>query len=107
MLSLFFILCSHINKIRLKEKLKMKISIEISMYPFSENFGEPILNFIKKIKSYPNISTKTNSMSTQIFGDYDDVMNLLKKEIKPVFEDKLKTVMVMKIINADLDYNFE
>ena len=60
----------------------MKISIEISMYPLNENFGELILKFIKKIKSYPNISTKTNSMSTQIFGEYEEVMHLLKEEIK-------------------------
>ena len=85
----------------------MKLSVEISMYPLDENFGEHIFNFIKKIKSYPNISSKTNSMSTQIFGEYDEVMTVLQKEMKPVFADKIKTVMVMKFINADLDYNFE
>lgn len=85
----------------------MKLSVEISMYPLDENFGKHILNFINRIKSHPNISSKTNSMSTQIFGEYDDVMVLLQKEMKPVFADKIKTVMVMKFINADLDYNFE
>jgi len=85
----------------------MKMSVEISMYPLDENFGEHILNFIKRIKSHPNISSKTNSMSTQIFGEYDVVMSILQKELKPVFADKIKTVMVMKFINADLDYNFE
>jgi len=85
----------------------MKISIEISMYPLSENFGEPILNFIKKIKAHSALSVKTNSMSTQIFGEYQEVMSILQKEMEPVFAEELKTVMVMKIINADLDYNFE
>jgi len=85
----------------------MKLSVEISMYPLNENFGEHILKFIKKIKSDPNISSRTNSMSTQIFGEYDDVMTILQKEMKPVFADEIKTVMVMKFINADLDYNFE
>ena len=85
----------------------MKLSVDISMYPLDKNFGEHILNFIKRIKSYPNISSKTNSMSTQIFGEYDVVMSVLQKEMKPIFADEIKTVMVMKFINADLDYNFE
>ena len=46
-------------------------------------------------------------MSTQIFGEYDVVMSVLQKEMKPIFADEIKTVMVMKFINADLDYNFE
>ncbi|MFK8010169.1 MAG: YkoF family thiamine/hydroxymethylpyrimidine-binding protein [Saprospiraceae bacterium] len=85
----------------------MKLSVEISMYPLDKNFGGHILNFIKRIKSHPNISSKTNSMSTQIFGEYDEVMSVLQKEMKPIFADEIKTVMVMKFINEDLDYNFE
>ena len=85
----------------------MKLSVEISMYPLDENFGVHILNFIKRIKSHPNISSKTNSMSAQVFGEYDVVMSFLQKEMKSIFADKIKTVMVMKFINADLDYNFE
>jgi len=84
----------------------MKISIEISMYPLDDNFGTYILNFIKQLNNYPSISVKTNSMSTQIFGKYEEVMDAIKKEMKPVFAEKYKTVMVMKIINADLDYEF-
>ena len=85
----------------------MKISIEISMYPLNEDFGKPILDFINRLKSHSNLSVKTNSMSTQVFGEYEDVMTVLKSEMEPVFAEKMKTVMVMKIINADLDYNFE
>ncbi len=85
----------------------MKVSVEISMYPLNEDFGVPILNFIKSLKNNSKLSVKTNSMSTQIFGEYQDVMSILQKEMEPVFADKMKTVMVMKFINADLDYNFE
>lgn len=85
----------------------MKISVEISMYPLNEIYEKPILKFIKKIKNDVRLSVKTNSMSTQIFGEYEDVMSLLQKEMKTVFEGKNKTAMVMKIINADLDYEFE
>ena len=84
----------------------MKISVEISMYPLDNNFGEYILNFIKRLNTYPSLSIKTNSMSTQVFGEYEEVMDAMKKEMKPVFAEKYKTVMVMKFINADLDYDF-
>ena len=84
----------------------MKISIEISMYPLDNNFGEYILSFIKRLNTYPSLSIKTNSMSTQVFGEYEEVMDAMKKEMKPVFAEKYKTVMVMKFINADLDYDF-
>ena len=85
----------------------MKVSVEISMYPLNEDFGAPILNFIKSLNNNAKLSVKTNSMSTQVFGEYQDVMAALQKNMEPVFADKMKTVMVMKFINADLDYNFE
>jgi len=85
----------------------MKVSVEISMYPLNEDFGAPILNFIKSLNNNAKLSVKTNSMSTQVFGEYQDVMSALQKDMELVFADKMKTVMVMKFINADLDYNFE
>lgn len=84
----------------------MKISVEISMYPLDDNFGEYILKFIKQLNTYSSLSIKTNSMSTQVFGDYEAVMDAIKNEMQPVFAEKYKTVMVMKFINADLDYEF-
>lgn len=84
----------------------MKISVEISMYPLDENFGTYILSFIKQLNTYPSLSIKTNSMSTQIFGEYEAVMDAIKNEMQPIFAEKYKTVMVMKFINADLDYEF-
>jgi len=41
-------------------------------------------------------------MSTQIFGEYDIVMNILTKEIKNAFSNP-DSLFVMKIANACLD----
>jgi hypothetical protein len=41
-------------------------------------------------------------MSTQIFGEYDHLMNVLIKEIKESFSNP-HSVFIMKVINADLD----
>ncbi len=77
----------------------MKITAEISMYPLRENYVDPIQSFIKKLDQYPEIVRNTNNLSTQISGEYNDVMNCLNKEIKPVFE-KYITSFVVKIVNV-------
>ena len=80
----------------------MKTSVEISMYPLDENFGTPILKFIKHLQQYDNLLVQTNTMSTQIFGNYDEIMMALTKEMKISFEEKEAVVMVVKIANLDL-----
>ena len=81
----------------------MKISVEISYYPLNDKYIQPIKRFIEKFKNDPNIVIKPNTMSTQIFGEYDDVMDKLKTELKEAFTLP-HSVFVLKIINADLEH---
>ena len=80
----------------------MIISVEISKYPLNQNYIPHIQDFIDRLNTYPKIKVITNTMSTQVFGEYDDVMNALKNEIKTSFEKEVKQVMVVKFINGDL-----
>lgn len=80
----------------------MKASIEISMYPLKESYETPILKFIERLNKNDNLEVKTNTMSTQIFGDYDEIMTTLTREMKRSFEEEKAVVMVLKIINMDL-----
>jgi len=80
----------------------MKASIEISMYPLEKEYGNHILAFIKELNNHPELEVRTNSMSTQIFGEYDILMDLMKNEIKKAFRTTNTTVMVLKIVNEDL-----
>ncbi len=80
----------------------MNISVEISYYPLDQEFIPPIRSFIDRIRENKNLIAKTSGMSTQIFGEYDEVMDTLKKEIKTSFENP-HSVFVMKVINADLN----
>lgn len=50
---------------------------------------------------HDNISVKTSGMSTQVFGEYFKVMEILTKEIHMSFELP-HSVFILKIINADL-----
>jgi uncharacterized protein YqgV (UPF0045/DUF77 family) len=77
------------------------ISVEISYYPLNEEYKIPIKDFIGRMKSYEILNVRTNTMSTQIFGEYDDVMLALTAEINKSF-DLPHSVFVLKIINADL-----
>lgn len=81
----------------------MRVSLEISKYPLKEEYGTPILSFIDRLKSYPELHIKTNTMSTQVFGDYDDVHRILHKEMRESFDSPNTVVMVMKWVNADLE----
>jgi uncharacterized protein YqgV (UPF0045/DUF77 family) len=78
----------------------MKIAIEISMYPFQPDYEAPILAFIGRLSTYEGIQVEVNSMSTQLFGLYDILMDAIKKEVKSTFEEKMTTVMVMKILHV-------
>lgn len=80
----------------------MHISVEISMYPLTQDYIPPILDFIGDLNANPDIVVQTNTMSTQIFGPYNAVMALLQNSLKPAFETDDTVVMNLKIINKDL-----
>jgi len=79
----------------------MNISIDISYYPLKDEFIPPIKSFIQRLNEYDNITVNTNGMSSQVFGEYFDVMEIITKEIHNSFELP-HSVFVLKIINADL-----
>ncbi|MCI4666954.1 MAG: hypothetical protein MRZ79_02255 [Bacteroidia bacterium] len=84
----------------------MQATIEISMYPLSEQYRERVLAFLEKIKTYPNTTIETNGISTQVFGDFDVLMQMLQKEIKEVFEEQT-AMFVLKIGKGELRYKGE
>jgi uncharacterized protein YqgV (UPF0045/DUF77 family) len=79
----------------------MNISIEISYYPLHDEFVPHILDFIERIRKYPEIKSQTNGMSTQVFGEYEKVMAAITREIGKSFELP-HSVFILKIVNADL-----
>lgn len=78
----------------------MKLSLEISLYPLEPEFKSIIKAFIAKLKTYEGISLKMNNISTQISGDYDLIMDLLRSEVKPVLEAQ-PSVFVIKFLAGD------
>lgn len=77
----------------------MIISVEISYYPLKDDYSKPVKEFIHSIANNSRVMTDPGKMSTLISGDYEDVMLLLVKTIKPIME-KYPSVFTLKITNA-------
>jgi len=77
----------------------MRVAVDISLYPLADDFIAPIQDVIKRLNTHESIDVVTNPMSTQLRGDYDDVMAALNQEVKTSFEKSPKAVFVIKILN--------
>ena len=76
----------------------MEISVDISLYPFQENYEAPIFTFIKGLEKNPEITVIKNQLSTQIYGEYHAIMSLLQDEMYEVFKEIPKSAMVLKFV---------
>jgi uncharacterized protein YqgV (UPF0045/DUF77 family) len=76
----------------------MDIGVEISLYPLHQQYIPPIQNFIDRLNADPRLRVVTNSMSTQVFGEYDALMQTLTRELRVTFEGNDKAVFVMKVL---------
>lgn len=78
----------------------MNISVELTFSPLQDDFEEHIINFIKKLRA-SGLTILENPLSTQVYGKYDAVMNILNSEIKIAFELMDKGLLFMKIVKSD------
>jgi uncharacterized protein YqgV (UPF0045/DUF77 family) len=80
----------------------MDIGVEISLYPLRADFVPLIHEFLARLNRAGELRVVTNSMSTQIFGPFDAVMQLLREELRTTFETLAaandKAVFVMKVL---------
>jgi uncharacterized protein YqgV (UPF0045/DUF77 family) len=81
----------------------VELSVEISKYPLSEDYIPAIKDFIERLQATEGLSVVGNTMSTQVFGDYDLVMDTLKDEMRRSYEQFGKAIFVCKFIGANLD----
>jgi uncharacterized protein YqgV (UPF0045/DUF77 family) len=79
----------------------MDIGVEISLYPLAADFTPAIHGFIDRLNADGRFRVVSNSMSTQVFGPYDDVMDAVRRELRYTFEDletgSGRAVFVMKV----------
>lgn len=80
----------------------MRVAVDISLYPLDADFIPPIKDVIQRLNSHDSLEVVTNRMSTQVRGEYNDVMAALHKEIGTTFENLPKAVFAIKILNNPL-----
>jgi uncharacterized protein YqgV (UPF0045/DUF77 family) len=83
----------------------MQVAVDISLYPLHQDFIPPIKDIISRLNGYASLDVETNAMSTQIRGDYDEVMRALGKEIRETFECVPKAVFAIRILNNPIAGN--
>lgn len=79
----------------------MEASVEISLYPFNEDYKTIILGFLHNLSKHTDLIIETNYMSTHIFGDYDRIFEVIRDEMKLVYQEH-RAVLVMKIVGVNL-----
>jgi uncharacterized protein YqgV (UPF0045/DUF77 family) len=80
----------------------MDIGVEISLYPLRADFIPSITEFLERLRAHRTLRVTTNSMSTQLFGSYEAVMEALRSELRATFESLSdrdhKAVFVVKVM---------
>jgi len=79
----------------------MKISVDLSLYPLNENFIPPIKTFINTLKSHEDLEVICNTLSTQIYGEFDVVMAAVNQVLKQSFQKFGHQVLVAKYLKGD------
>ncbi|MBT6059190.1 MAG: hypothetical protein HOG51_14220, partial [Gammaproteobacteria bacterium] len=64
----------------------MKASVDISLYPLADEYIPAIKEFIERVQQYPEVAVVRNDLSTQLYGDYEQIMDLLKIEVRLTWE---------------------
>jgi uncharacterized protein YqgV (UPF0045/DUF77 family) len=77
----------------------MRVAVDISLYPLADDWLDPIKDVIRRLGRYDSLDVTTNPMSTQIRGEYGEVMRALTKEIGTTFDETPKAVFAIRILN--------
>lgn len=80
----------------------MKISMEMSLYPLKGEHIPDIAAFIDHLNKQPAIEVVTNSLSTQVSGEFDNVMRAVQTCLKTAFESGSTFSLVSKTLNIDI-----
>jgi len=80
----------------------MDIGVEVSLYPLKADFIASVHEFLDRLSAHQGLKVVTNSMSTQVFGRFEEVMDALRAALAGSFERAAaaseRAVFVMKVI---------
>ena len=78
----------------------MKISVELTLSPLQDDYEPEIIRFIKALRT-SGLTVLENPLSTQVYGEYDQVMDLLRDEMRRSLEAVGQAVFLIKLVKSD------
>ena len=78
----------------------MKVSVELTFSPLQDDYEAHIIRFIKRLRD-TGLTLLENPLATQVYGDYDIVMDTLSKEMKRSFEEIGIGLFYIKLVKTD------
>ncbi len=76
----------------------MNLLAEISMYPLRDDYLEQVDAFLELLNAQDAVEVKTNRMSTQLYGEYDVVLDVLREAMRIAHENDCEAAYVCKFI---------
>ncbi len=78
----------------------MKASFDLSIYPLHQEFEKPIKDFIRELRQ-SGFELIENPLSTQIYGDFNEIMNWLTEHLNETLLNQDHCVVTLKILKGD------
>ncbi|WP_166268986.1 YkoF family thiamine/hydroxymethylpyrimidine-binding protein [Marinobacter caseinilyticus] len=78
----------------------MYLSVQLSYYPLTDDYKPPIKDIIQRLE-HSGLEVYPNRMSTQLFGEYDHVMQVVSDTMKWSFTHYGKAVFVANFLEGD------
>jgi len=78
----------------------MEISVELTLSPLQDDYEQHIIRFIKSLRA-SGLTVLENPLSTQVFGEYDLVMNTLQLAIRENLETLNQGLFYIKLVKTN------
>lgn len=79
--------------------MNMKVTVDISYYPLVDNYTDPIIDFIDRLKKYNEIKVIVGSLSSIVVGELSDIFRIFEQEMSRSMKE-FPTVFTLKIVNS-------
>ncbi len=78
----------------------MNVSVELTFSPLQDDYENEIIRFIKGLRA-SGLTVLENPLSTQVFGEYQQVMDVLQPALGESLERIGQGVFFIKMVKTD------
>jgi uncharacterized protein YqgV (UPF0045/DUF77 family) len=78
----------------------MKVSVELTFSPLQDQYEQEIIRFIRALRA-SGLTVMENPLSTQVYGEYREVMEVLQREMEQSLNAVQQGVFYMKMVKSD------